>query len=95
MSLPIQFADAPVALTPASPVQKPQNVEEAAKQFEALLIGELLKAARGDQMGWLGTGEDTGDATASGLAEEQLAQALAHAGGLGLSARIVDSLSGG
>jgi Rod binding domain-containing protein len=71
----------------------PQTVEAAAKQFEALMIGQLLKEARGDEGGWLGSGEDTGNATAAALAEEQFAQALAQSGGLGLSARLVSSLS--
>ena len=78
---------------PAAP--PPKNLTEAAKQFEALLIGQLLKSAHGgdDDQGWLGTGDDTGDATAAGLAEQQFAQALAAKGGLGLSGRIVASLT--
>lgn len=75
---------------PASP--PPRNVAEAARQFEALLIAQLLKAAHGEDQGWLGTGEDTGDSTASSLAEEQFAQALAQSGGLGLSSQIVSKL---
>ena len=91
MSPPVTGALLPAVEPPAA--LPPRNVEEAAQQFEALLIGELLKAARGDQNGWLGSGEDTGDATASGLAEEQFAQALARAGGLGLGAQIRASMS--
>lgn len=83
----------PVAQGPAE--RPPQNVAEAAQQFEALMIGELLKAARGDENGWLGSGEDTGDATAAALAEEQFAQALARSGGLGLGKLIQKSLSAG
>ena len=71
----------------------PKNMVEAARQFEALLIEQLLKGARGNEQGWLGTGEETGDATSAELAEEQFAQALANQGGLGLSAQIVRSLS--
>jgi Rod binding domain-containing protein len=71
----------------------PATVEAAARQFEALMIAQLLKEARGDRDGWLGSGEDPGSATAAGLAEEQFAQALAQNGGLGLSQQIVASLS--
>jgi Rod binding domain-containing protein len=71
----------------------PQTVEAAAKQFEAIMIAQLLKEARGDEGGWLGSGEDTGSATEAGMAEDQFAQALAKSGGLGLSAQIVSSLS--
>ena len=91
MSVPVTLGAA-AAVPPASP-RPPQSVAEAAMQFEALMIAQLLKTARGDENGWLGTGEDTGDATAAGLAEEQFAQALAQQGGLGLSAQIVSSLS--
>ncbi len=73
--------------------RQPKTVEAAAKQFEALMIAQLLKEARGDEGGWLGGGEDTGSATQTGLAEEQFAQALAQSGGLGLSSQIVSSLS--
>ena len=79
---------------PAGP--RPKNVAEAAKQFEALLIGQMLKASHGDdEDGWLGSGDDPGSATAMELAEGQFAQALAQSGGLGLSARIASSLSQG
>ncbi len=89
-------AGIPEISTPAaaqSPTRPPHNLREAAQQFEALMIAQLLKTARGEQNGWLGTGEDSGDAMASGLAEEQFAQALAKHGGLGLSSQIVSSLS--
>ena len=82
--------EAPLGAPAARP---PKDVAEAAKQFEALLMAQILKAARGDGKGWLGTGDDSGDAMASELAEEQFAQALAQNGGLGLSSRIVASLS--
>ena len=63
MSVPVTLGAA-AAVPPASP-RPPQSVAEAAKQFEALMIAQLLKTARGDENGWLGTGEDTGDATAA------------------------------
>jgi len=82
---------APGAGAPAAP--KPKTLAEAAQQFEALMIGQLLKEARGDANGWLGSGEDTGDATLGAVAEEQFAQALAKSGGLGLSQQIVTSVT--
>ena len=81
-------------LAAVNPSGRPKNVQEAAQQFEALMIGELLKAARGDGKGWLGAGDETGDATAGELAEEQFAQALAKSGGLGLGAQITANLGG-
>jgi Rod binding domain-containing protein len=84
-------AAAPVAEPPAA--RPPKTVEAAAKQFEALMIAQLLKEAHGDEGGWMGSGDDTGSAAQAGIAEEQFAQALAQSGGLGLSAEIVSSLS--
>lgn len=93
ISAPVSLGSALGAMIEPPAARPPQTVAAAAKQFEALMIAQLLKEARGDQGGWLGGGEDTGSATAAGLAEEQFAQALAQNGGLGLSAQIVSSLS--
>jgi Rod binding domain-containing protein len=92
MSAPVILGGA-VGAIGAPPAPKPQTLAEAAQQFEAVMIGQLLKEAQGDEGGWLGSDADAGSATAAGLAEEQFAQALAHSGGLGLSAQIVSSLS--
>jgi len=57
----------------------------AAKQFEALLIGQMLKTMREGGSGWLGTGEDQAAESAMGMAEEHFAAALSASGGLGLA----------
>ncbi len=69
----------------------PQKIHQAASQFEALLIGEVLKSAQsGDSQGWLGSGEDedNGGASAMEFATDYFAQAMASKGGLGLSRMI-------
>ncbi|HTX37680.1 MAG TPA: hypothetical protein VME43_21780 [Bryobacteraceae bacterium] len=93
MSSSLTLSTSASLMVPSQEARRPQNVAEAAQQFEALMIGELLKAARGDENGWLGSGEDTGDATAGALAEEQFAQALARSGGLGLGKLIEANLA--
>jgi Rod binding domain-containing protein len=93
MSTVVSLGDAAGTLEQPPAMRPPQNVAEAAKQFEALMIAQFLKEAHSDGEGWLGGEEDTGNATATGLAEEQFAQALAQSGGLGLSAQITASLS--
>jgi Rod binding domain-containing protein len=65
----------------------------AAKDFEALLIGQILHSVREEESGWLGTGDDDAGATALGLGEEQLAKAMAEGGGLGLSKVIASGLA--
>jgi Rod binding domain-containing protein len=68
------------------------RVDEAAREFEALLLARLLKSAReAGSGGWLGTdGEDA--AAAMEMAEEEFARALATGGGLGLARLIRDGL---
>jgi Rod binding domain-containing protein len=71
---------------------RPRNVEEAATQFEALLISQMLKSSHEEGESWLGTGDDQTASTMTGLAEEHLSQTLATHGGLGLSKVIVQQL---
>src|SRR5260370_38883168 len=67
----------------------PQKIHDAASQFEALLISQVLKTVHdGEGEGWMGTGEDQTAGSAMELADDYFARALAARGGLGL-ARIV------
>jgi len=65
----------------------PEKIRDAASQFEALLIGEVLKTAHEGE-GWLGTGDDETSSTTMGLADQFLAQSMAKNGGLGLARMI-------
>jgi Rod binding domain-containing protein len=81
-----------LSLVPGANVQKsndPAKIREAAKQFESLLIAELLKSARAEGgSGWLGTDEQEAGQTSVEMGEEQFARMLASSGGLGLSRMI-------
>ena len=70
----------------------PQNIRDAARQFEALLISQLLRAARenGGSGGWLGTGEDRSTESMAEFSEQHVAELLSRSGGLGL-ARLIES----
>jgi len=70
----------------------PEKIRDAASQFEALLIGEVLKTAHEGE-GWLGTGEDETSSTTMGLADQFLAQSMAKNGGLGLARMVADGLA--
>jgi Rod binding domain-containing protein len=75
---------------------KPDKVAKAAKDFEALMVGEVMKAARASSDGsWLGTGDDQAGALAMDMAEQQFAQALASGGGLGIAKMVTSSLARG
>jgi Rod binding domain-containing protein len=93
MSAPVNLGTAAGTIMEPPAARPTQTVEAAAKQFEALMIEQLLKEAQGDEGGWMGSSDDAGSATTSGLAQEKFAEALAKGGGLGLSAQIVSSLS--
>ena len=78
----------------AAAQQMPQQAREAAQQFEALLVGQFLKAARSDSGDPWGA-SDSSSTPAIEFAEEQLAAALCARGGLGLSTMIAHSLQPG
>jgi Rod binding domain-containing protein len=82
---------APSSLAPANPANEKQS--SAAKDFEALLIDQILRSSREEDSGWLGTGDDDSSSTAFGLGEEELAKAMASAGGFGLQKLIAQGLA--
>jgi len=66
----------------------------AAKQFEGLIAGQVLRAAReASDGGWLGSDDDdqAGELTLE-MAEQGFAQALAERGGLGIAKMVVANL---
>ena len=68
-------------------VPKPKNAGEASRQFEALLLGQMLRSAHDS--------EDSEDQTAStmwDMAAQQFSQVLANNGGFGLSKVIAKGL---
>jgi Rod binding domain-containing protein len=74
--------------------QKPTRLATAAQQFEALMIGEMMKSAReASDGGWLSSDADSGEESAMGMAETQFAQALASHGGFGLAKTIEKSMT--
>jgi peptidoglycan hydrolase FlgJ len=80
--------------TAAKSKNSPDKIKDAAEQFEALMMQQLLKSARADgEQGWLGTGEEdqTGQ-TAVDMAEQQLASVMSKNGGLGLTKVIAQGL---
>lgn len=63
-----------------------RRLAEAAKDFEGLLVSQLLRSARqtGDG-GWMGTGEDKSSESMMEMAEDSLARMMASQGCLGLA----------
>ncbi len=79
---------APATIGAATPT--PTKVEGAAKQFEALMIAQMLRTAREDT-----EDGDSSSSTMLDLADQQFSQVLANNGGLGLAKLIVNGLNQG
>ena len=66
------------AVKPAIPhVDSPAKIRDAAQQFEALLIEQILETARPES-------DDPATGSIAGMAEQHLATMLSQKGGLGL-----------
>jgi Rod binding domain-containing protein len=91
----MRSASVPPTAMSAGPGKKDTTakIQQAAKDFEALLLAQMLKSAREASGGGLtGDDGDGGDAntTMLELGEQQFAQALASSGGFGM-AKIVET----
>ncbi len=94
MNLGIPYADLLTGASERDPASIAKEKESsAAKDFEALLIDQILRSSREEDSGWLGTGDDGSSSTAFGLGEEELAKAMAEAGGFGLQKLITQGLA--
>jgi Rod binding domain-containing protein len=83
----------PAAAAMAAPsAPKPKNAAEAAKQFEALLIAQMLRNAREGSGSALGDEDDSTADTMWDVAAQQFSQVLATNGGLGLAKLITAGL---
>jgi flagellar protein FlgJ len=71
----------------------PAKIRDAAQQFEALLLTQILRSARESDGGWLRTDKDSASDCASDMADEQLALAMSQRGGFGLADLIATGLT--
>ena len=75
---------------PAKKRDDPKALHDAAQQFEAFLIAQMLRSVRESAGSEQSTGSDSASASAIGMAEDAFAKALSQRGGLGL-ANLVES----
>lgn len=85
-SIPSLHSSATVAAPEAG---KPKDAADAARQFEALMIGEMLRSAREAESD---EEKDSTGSTMLDMADQQFAKMLADHGGLGLATMIAKSL---
>jgi Rod binding domain-containing protein len=69
----------------------PEKILNAAKQFESLLVAQMMKSMQDNEGGWLGT-EDQSASAAMEYGQEAFAQAMSASGGLGLAKTIAAGL---
>lgn len=70
-----------------------EQAYQVARQFETLLIEEVIKSARSAGSGWLGEDADDTSESVAQMGEQFLAQALASGGGFGLAAQFAPLLA--
>ncbi len=93
MASPLNAINLSVPGTSAKPQDSPEKIHNAAQQFEALLIAQMMKSMRDSEGGWLGTGGDESSSSAMEYGQEIFAQAMAKSGGLGLANLVSQGLS--
>jgi Rod binding domain-containing protein len=91
--LTVSSVVSPGITTASTAGRDPDKVHGAAQQFEALLMGQILRSARQGSTGWLGGDEDSSGECATDFAEQQFAAVLAQQGGLGLASLISKGLT--
>ena len=93
MVLPVSpDSAATVGVTP-TPKDDPAKIQDAARQFESLLIGQMMQSMRDSEGGWMGTDADDASSSALEYAQEMFAQSLAAGGGLGLAKLVAKGLT--
>lgn len=89
------FQASAAAVPPGSSVNSkkaddPKKIHDAARQFESLLIAQILKAMHASGTSLTGEDEDAASSSALEMAEEEFAKSLSAQGGLGL-AKLIES----
>ncbi|MBM3723899.1 MAG: hypothetical protein FJW40_00530 [Acidobacteria bacterium] len=77
----------------AAPRDSPEKVHDAAGQFEALMVEQLLKMMRTEGEGWLGGSADSSGDILQGMAEQAFAKVIGERGGFGLATMIEKQMS--
>lgn len=70
--------------------QKDLQLVDAAQQFEAMLMQEMLKPMRAGPDDWCGEkSDDSAAETISSFGTEAIAKAISRAGGLGIATQVI------
>ncbi len=86
----VGFTMTPVGASENEP--RPKDLREAASQFEALLLGQMLKSVRDSAGDFPGSRSDEASASLLEMADGCFARLIASHGGLGLGNLVIDQL---
>jgi peptidoglycan hydrolase FlgJ len=77
------------------PRQKQAKLVDAAQQFEATMLQELLKPMQHGQSSWgeEEKNEDSASDTMSGFGTESIAKAISKGGGLGIARSVIEQVT--
>lgn len=80
---------------PGLDLQKQAKLVDAAQQFEAMMLQEMLKPMRGGQDSWGGEDKDSDSAsdTISSFGTEAFANAISKGAGFGLAKQVVSQIN--
>jgi flagellar protein FlgJ len=75
--------------------QKQAKLVDAAQQFEAMMLQEMLKPMRGEQDSWGGEekSDDSASGTISSFGTEAFAKAISKGGGFGIAKQVISQVN--
>jgi peptidoglycan hydrolase FlgJ len=87
--------DPGISRLPTAEAQRQAKLVDAAQQFEATMLQELLKPMQHGQSSWGDEekSEDSASDTISGLGTEAIAKAISKSGGFGIARRVVEQVT--
>jgi Rod binding domain-containing protein len=92
MKIAAEISSQPVT---AADTQKQAKLVDAAQQFEAMLMQEMLKPMQAGQDSWGGEqqNDDAAADTVSSFGTEAVAKAIAKGGGLGIAKQVIQKVT--
>src|SRR5580692_2285206 len=92
MKIGLEVTSQPTAVVEA---QRQAKLVDAAQQFEATMLQELLKPMQHGQSSWGDEekSEDSASDTISGFGTEAIAKAISKTGGFGIARRVVEQVT--
>ena len=87
--------DPDISRLPTAEAQRQAKLVDAAQQFEATMLQELLKPMQHGQSSWGDEqkSEDSASDTISSFGTEAIAKAISKGGGFGIARRVVEQVN--